>query len=278
MGGEAKVTPLSFGLFLVLTLLLGYIGFAESGFDERSEKKIGKVPSSCELNRDGYLRQPANALSSLSITIVGLVILHRAGKMPVQSSANYSARQVSPYCELTLETNIYAFLTILVGMGAFYAHGSMTVFGQHFDRIAMAAWILLPLTYAAMRAFSRGRLFHHLAWSISSVSSAWLMLNLDKFGITDLYFILVPIWIGLEIIAHLRNGNGINRNTLIGSLLFLFAYASRSLGTKGAETCASESLLQGHALWHIFCAVVIWFFWLHLQSVSPSNIDEEITQ
>jgi len=251
---------------------------AEMGFDERSHRVIDKSTGSCELNREGYIRQPANALSSLTIVVPGLIILHGMVNLRSQTSATYERRNNSPFSEKTLETSLFAVSVIMVGMGSFYAHGSMTVVGANFDRIAMAAWILIPLSYALIRAFRLNRLSYLMIWASVSVICAWAMGTLEKFGVTDLYYILIPIWASLEIIAHLRNGFGINRNTIYGAGLFLLAFGVRSLGGKGDMTCVPESLLQWHALWHIICAFVIWHFWLHLKQVRPRNVLVEESQ
>jgi hypothetical protein len=265
-------TPLTYGIILFVVLLVGYIVMAEMGFDERSHQKIDSISVSCELNLDGYIRQPANALSSLTIVVPGLIILHGMVNLRSQTSSNYERRNDSPFSENTLETFLFAVSAIMVGMGAFYAHGSMMVIGAHFDRISMAAWILIPLSYALIRAFGLNRLSYLVIWGSSSVICTWAMGTLEKFGVTDLYYILIPIWVSLEIIAHLRNGFGINRNTIFGAGLFLLAFGVRSLGEKGDTTCIPESLLQWHALWHIICAFVIWHFWLHLKQVRPGNV------
>jgi hypothetical protein len=265
----SKLKPLTYGLILVALLLATYVVMAESGFDERSEKKIGDM-TACELNRDGYIRQPANAFSNFAIVITGLLILHRMDTMPRQSSATYAGRLTSPYGEKTVESWLYGVSVIAVGMGSFFFHGSMTKFGLEFDKIAMAVWILLPITYAFIRAIGAGRLSHLILWSATSVASGWAILFVDHFGITDLYFILIPIWAALEIIAHLRHKFGFNRYMLLGSALFLVAYLIRAKGEGDDAICYPESLLQWHAIWHILSAVVIWLFWLHMTVVSPT--------
>lgn len=267
----SKLKPLTCGLILVALLLAAYVVMAESGFDERSQRKIGKSPGSCELNHDGYIRQPANAFTSLAIVVPGLIILHRMENLPSQTFATYERRTNSPYCEKTFEIGFYAVSVIMVGMGSFYAHGSMMVFSAHFDRIAMAVWILIPLTYALVRAFSLGRLHHLMICVSTSVICAWSMITIDKFGVVDLYFILIPIWVVLEIIAYLRNGAGIGYNIIIVAGLFILAYGARSLGGKGDATCLPESLFQWHGLWHILCAFIIWFVWLHMTEFKPHS-------
>jgi hypothetical protein len=267
----SKLKPLTCGLILVALLLATYVVMAESGFDERSQRKIGKSPGSCELNHDGYIRQPTNTLTSLVIVVPGLIILHRMKNLPSQTFATYERRTNSPYCENTFEVGFYAVSVIMVGMGSFYAHGSMMASAAHFDRIAMAVWILIPLTYALVRAFSLGRLHHLMICVSASVICAWTMITIEKFGIIDLYFILIPIWVVLEIIAYLRNKVGFDYNIIIATGLFILAYGARSIGEKGDATCLPESLYQWHGLWHILCAFIIWFVWLHMAKVKPDS-------
>ena len=274
MSDQKVMKPIFYGLLLISILLASYALLAESGFDERSQKKIGKVTGSCELNTDGYIRQPVNAFTSFAIVVPGLIILRKMENMPSQSMATYERRTSSPYGEKTVETGLYAFGVIMVGMGAFYAHGSMMVAGADFDRNAMAIWILLPISYAFMRSFGLSRMTHLISWAISSTFCVWVMLNVDKFGIVDLYYILIPIWVAFELIAHMRNKIGINRNLIIGAILFLLAFQAREFGAKGASTCNPESVFQWHGLWHIICSFVVWFVWLHLIKVTPTVIRE----
>ena len=272
MSDQRAMKPIFYGLLLIALLLVGYVLLAESGFDERSQKKVGKITGSCELNSEGYIRQPVNTITSFAVVIPGLIILRQMEFMPSRTMATYEQRTSSPYGEKTVETGLYAFSVILVGMGAFYAHGSMMVAGADFDRSAMAIWILLPISYAFMRSFGFGRMTHLISWAISSTFCVWIMLNVDKFGIVDLYYILVPIWVTFELIAHLRNKIGINRNLIIGVVLFLMAFQVREFGAKEASTCNPESLFQWHGLWHIISGFVIWFMWKHLIEVPPSVI------
>jgi hypothetical protein len=194
-----------------------------------------ELANACELYRDaGFFGQPANGVTSLALVACGVAIAvdrERGGRGRLP----------------------YALLVVAVGAGSLVQHGPNPDWQAYAHDLPLATL----LAYVAVDAASDLRR--------RDVSPAWwlgvpvLMIPVVAAGpiassVTQ--GALAGVAIGLNLLRARRRPR--LRRTLIGSMLILGAGAL--VGTIGDRTslCQPDSILQGHAFWHLMAALAIW--------------------
>ncbi len=254
-----------YGIVSIVVFLIFYAALYEAGFDERSERKIGKVMSDCEINDEGLIRQPTNAITGLAICIPALVILWRWD--------DYIESEDLPFQNKKMEILLYVGSVLAVAFGAALSHGTKMKLAGQLDTVAMIIWILIPMTWALIRVLKKSPELRLRLWVALSIIICSYTLYSDNFGIIDFYLLIIPIWIILEIIAHFQHSGSINRWTIQALFFFCLAYVSRTIGERGSTSCNPESMWQWHGVWHLICIYVIWCIWMHI--IQNLSISEE---
>jgi hypothetical protein len=212
----------------------------------------------CEQVREAIVRQPANAASSLAFVLVGLCVARMAWADRRGGAGSLLARHPA-------YSWIYAAACILIGIGSAFYHASLTFAGQFADVFGMYLLGSFVLLYAAAR---ERNVAPALIFGGYALLNGLLLLPLYFVPGTRRYLfaILIISAIFLEILAARRS-----RLRFRGAY-FRWALASFAAGfaiwildiTK--TVCIPDSLLQGHALWHLAGAASAVFIYLYYRS------------
>lgn len=209
----------------------------------------------CEAVRpDETIRQPSNTWSSMAFALVGLLTAGNA-----LSQGNHP-RRLS-----LLFAIIFSISLIVIGVGSAFYHASMTFWGQFIDVGGMYLLVSFMLVYAWMRLY-------HLSIEISTF--LYLVINIILFGLLyfipesrrSLFAIVLLAGIGFELYYAISRKADIKRYWFnYGLLLFAVAYGIWITDNTGL-LCDADSLLQGHAIWHILGAVSSGMLYLYYAS------------
>jgi hypothetical protein len=190
-----------------------------------------------------WVVEPSNAWSNLAYVIVGLVILTRARRDPVQG--------------------LIAVASILIGFGSFGLHGTGTRWGELADVGAMYLMSGLGIIYAARRLspMTSGEL---LASYVAIVgASIALMIALHNNGIfmfagqiTATVLAEVYLWQ-----SGRRPQSYRWQQAMIAS--FTAAFLVWNLDKWGVLCQPDNHLVTGHAVWHALTAVAVYCFARH---------------
>ncbi len=198
----------------------------------------------CEAPRPGsYLLQPANSLSSLGFIAVGSWIMLAAGQ------DRGSALGILPTLWL-------GFTAILIGMGSLTLQATLTLWGQFADVLGMYLLGSFTLVWALRRRFRLGTepaVLLYLLIAASLVTLLWIAPETRRW----LFAVLLVAAILAEwlLARPLRPG--------AQPRLFLAALGANALAfalwvpDQTRQLCAPESLLQGHAAWHLLGAAAL---------------------
>lgn len=213
--------------------------------------------------RCGYVVTFANAWSNLFYLVAALYLHHlNAQKRPLRSD------RVRELLEL------FPMAAVHVGWTSFAYHASYTFFFQWFDFVGMFIFLALPITInlELLGAFGDGttlsfptleRLTNRSSatvfyYGLIVVFSA-LVFVLHSLNIKFQLLVAVMILIALAQFAVLLRRDELQgtdaRQPLIGALLSLIVAGVASGSDQAGLWCQPESLLQGHAVWHLFSAV-----------------------
>lgn len=205
----------------------------------------------CEAFRPGWLRQPSNTLSNLGFIIVGFALAFRAR---------------------TGRALFFAVLISLLGPGSMALHASMTHWGGVADVCSMFLFIAFPLVHNATRLAPGGRLGFGALYSF--LGAGLVALEFIQYRNANLGFgLLLGAFLSSEaaVKAAGRSAERDPRWLAAAAACFFLGLALwiPSRRPDGA-LCAPGSWLQGHAAWHLLCALAAVALYRYLE---PELVD-----
>ena len=148
-------------------------------------------------------------------------------------------------------------------------HGSGTAWGATTDVLSMLLYIAFPVVYALARLVGGGvRTCVCLYVALAGWLGVSLLTETLPFSGSTLYTWLVPAFAGLELCLYLRTCPVTRKVGWLGLAagVFLVALLIWRLSHTGGLLCFPESVFQGHAVWHLLCAVSTAAIYVYYQS------------
>jgi hypothetical protein len=210
---------------------------------------VGRGDRFCEAAREAMVLQPANTFSNAGFVVAGLAIAWRAG----------SARTT-----ITAQPGLavaYAVVVVLLGPASAAMHATQSALGGHLDLLSMYLVAAFAASYAATRVARRGVGFFTGTF-VGVVAVCELVERIP--GHVPVVDIAANLAFGAFLLGALagevvlwRRGAA-HRDARWGFAAagaLALAFAIWNLAKDGSRFCRPDSLLQGHAAWHLLCAV-----------------------
>jgi hypothetical protein len=194
----------------------------------------------CERLREGLLAQPVNSASSLAYLVVGGWLLGRAGRLGPGSRPLAFA---------------YGLTVLAAGAGSVDYHGPGSAAQPWLHDLGVVA----PLLGVAAGDLARLGVSPGLALAalVGSLGGAGGLLRVAPGVAVPLVAGAGVAVAGLELAAW-RRGSGRGRAAWrVGLAALAVGAAANALGRTGRPLCDPDSLLQGHAAWHLLSAVAL---------------------
>lgn len=206
----------------------------------------------CETPRAGALvLQPADSWSSFGFVLVGGWIA-----LAPRDTETAFGRSVALWFALT---------AIVIGIGSFLLHATLTLWGQFLDVLGMYLLSGFILAYALQRGrglSNQTTSILYLAISALLIALLWIMPETRRW----LFALVLLIALAVELILARPRRPGVRVALLFyGLIANLVAFGIWSLDNT-RTVCAPDSLLQGHAIWHLLGAVAVFFNYLYYRS------------
>lgn len=216
----------------------------------------------CETFRNHLIKQPANTWSNLGFVIAGLRIAYESMQQKYAANNNLLTRT-------NFYPIFYASLAVLLGPGSMAMHASTTSVGGYFDMLSMFLLASFMTAYAMTRFLKLNQIYFFLFFV-----AAITLCNLGFFYNEDIRKIALLKWLDVNVVFGIFIGIGsilefvmiknkestINRKFAIAfSASFALAFLIWNLSLTGNIGCYPDSLIQGHAIWHILCAVSVYY-------------------
>lgn len=195
----------------------------------------------CEELLCGNIRQPANTFSNIGFVICGLIIMWREG-----------FKSWTPY-------HMMGLAAVSIGITSGIYHASMVFFWQFFDLSSMFMLVLLPLSFNLVRIGWIKSSQFSLAYIITLAFSMLLLYIIQ--GKVGEYIFGVQVFMvaGLEYMLY-RKGHRPSYPGMFKALGTLaLAFLIWNGDVHGWWCDPTNHYLQGHAIWHLMCALSIWF-------------------
>jgi hypothetical protein len=241
------------------------------------EAAMGNAFHFCETNRmDAFIRQPSNTWSNLGYLLVAVLVLTLAVhdlRLPHRQEAdNFIVRY-------PVFTVLFGMSCLLLFMGSFLYHASLTAVFQQMDQVAMYSLVLLVIAINGYRLFPRWRLLkqwrssHGWAVVLFTLALWYVFSNISELNINRLFPALTAIAFVSSLIYLWMAGTG-------GHFMryFKVAYGTLIVGAavwgldRSHVLCNPESMVQGHALWHLLTAasaLLLYMFYRSEGTISP---------
>ncbi len=215
---------------------------------------VGRGATFCEAPHDGWIRQPANTLSNAGFVVAGLLAAHRVARYAPADGV--MSRTVGTF---------YACVVVLLGPASAAMHATQTAWGGHLDLLSMYLIAGFAAAWAWARWARRGTAAFVTAYVVGVATCELVGLwpapvpvvhqpgNLAFAALLVTAIVLeTRIWSRGETAIVFRHGVVALAAMLIAFTIWL---------ASNAGWCDPTSLLQGHAAWHLLCAVsAYWLF------------------
>ncbi|MEV4517419.1 ceramidase domain-containing protein [Dactylosporangium sp. NPDC049525] len=224
---------------------------------------VGRGAGFCEAGRDWVVRQPANTFSNVGFVVAGLLIAWHAG---ARGDLGAAAGSAGPRRRATA----LACLVVLLGPGSAAMHATQSALGGHLDLLSMYLVAAFAVAYATMRWLRGGtRLLAGVflgALAGCEVIGSWdVELPVVMHPGNAVFGALLLTATALEVAVMRRGGTSARHGYAYGSFAaILTAFAIWNVSK--AWLCDPHSLVQGHAIWHLLCAVSAYLLYRYYAS------------
>jgi hypothetical protein len=216
---------------------------------------IGRGAIFCEVPHDvDGVFQPANSLSNLGFVVAGLAVAWRAGKPWLLGDVLPRLRGLA---------TAYAVVTVLLGPASAAMHATGSELGGHLDLLSMYLVASFAAAYALMRLVRQGAVFFFQVFSLM-VAACELVGTVDvdvpvvHIAGNLAFGVLLVCAIAVEVVLWRRAPRESDTRTdlrwgggAVGAMALAFVIWNLAQG----PWCDPTSWLQGHAAWHLLCAV-----------------------
>ncbi|WP_431843517.1 ceramidase domain-containing protein [Calidifontibacter indicus] len=213
---------------------------------------VGVGSQFCEAAHDGWVRQPANTYSNLGFVVAGLAI----GAYVDRRRGQLRARLEHPGLLVA-----YGVLVVVLGPASMAMHATGTRLGGRLDVLSMHLLAGFTAAYALTRLLRRGGGFLAVAFTAFVVGAQSVAEHGGKVPLVDAagnaaFAVLLLLGLAGELVLRCRPGGRRPLAPAVGALLaMLVAFGIWTLSHSGGVWCDPHSLLQGHAVWHLLCAL-----------------------
>lgn len=225
----------------------------------------------CEQNRwDSLIRQPSNTWSNLGFFVVGLFTL----TLGVQDLKFKNRKESDNFLvRYPVFSILFSAAVLYLFIGSFFYHASLTKTFQALDQTGMYAVVSMVIVFNLYKIFPLVR----IGGNYKSTHAWWVLLAviLNYFLYATLFKIninmLFPLLITVAFLTSAYYLMFISRehyftNYMWAAFVILVLAAVIWILDRTSVVCSPESVLQGHALWHLFCAASILFIYLYYRS------------
>jgi hypothetical protein len=218
-----------------------------------------------EAARPGWIKQPVNTWSNLGFVFTGLCIgwLLMRGDYSQNKNALTQTRFYAPF---------FASLVVYLGPGSMAMHATETRLGAHLDMVSMYLVASFLIAYSMTRFFR----LNWLCFLLLFLAGVEVCLRVEKLPhwmpvvgymgnfIFGLFIVVATLFEGLNSWIRKTNCDWTWGAFSLGVLLLALLIWKLS-----QDRTPTQALFQGHAVWHVLCAVSVYGVFRFYVSENP---------
>lgn len=229
---------------------------------------VGRGNGFCEAGRDWVVRQPANTFSNVGFVVAGLLIAWHAGARPdLGAGADLGGRR--------LRATALACLVVLLGPGSAAMHATQSALGGHLDLLSMYLVAAFAAAYATTRWLRGGTgmlagVFLGALAGCELIGSWDVELPVVMHPGNAAFGVLLVTAAAVEVAVMRRGEVSAGSGYAYASFAAILIAFTVWNATK-TWLCDPHSLIQGHAVWHLLCAVSAYLLYRYYASERPAR-------
>lgn len=229
---------------------------------------VGRGANFCERATEGAIAQPANTLSNLGFVVTGLLVARHAQQ-------RRTPRPGSTHVMSTAVATVLACVVVLLGPGSAAMHATQSEWGGHLDMLSMYLVAGFAAAWAWARWTRRGTAWFVGAYVACVAACELVGLWPDPVPVVHYsgnlaFAVLLVAAVALETALWRRGETSrVFRHGVVAVASMLVAFTIWLLSNAG--WCDPDSLLQGHAAWHLLCALsAYWLYRLYASELTSA--------
>ncbi len=199
----------------------------------------------CEEQLTGWFIEPANTWSNLLFIIVGIYIMF------------HCRRYKDPFLR------VFGPGSIIVGAGSFVWHMSYNFYTQLVDFYAMYIIFLIPLIYNFRRLkwIDESNVYSYFFLLINILTGMVVVFHILNIPFQSIVFILIVLTIVSEVIISRMEEEHRKSYKSFGLAILCLGIGAIFSALDAARIYCDphDHIFQGHAIWHIMCALTVLF-------------------
>ncbi len=245
---------------------VGFATLAQDGWPGALHECVATSTCYCEARGAGWIAQPANTWSSLAFIVAGLAIAWHAGWA---RTAERSA-QGGPLASTRLYPGLLALSVCLLGPGAMFFHASLTDWSGILDIASMYLFLNFWLLYNLKRLYGWSDSTFLIAYVVATGAFTGPRLLSPAYGV-PVFVVIATAALATEWVAArpADPSEAASPPRIERDRRWLWAALGALAIARAAETfipCNPSSLIQGHAVLHVFHALLATSAYVYLRS------------
>jgi len=268
---HAQRVELRFSLLVFFVSFGAVVLFAAAGWPGAPNHCLVQGDCYCEAPRPGWIAQPANTWSLLSFSLAGLVIAWHSGRARRAGTSSLGNRMT----RTTFYPALFAGVVVFMGPGGMIFHASLRDWGGAVDVLSMFLWVNFLIFYDLTSIYDWSRLRFLATYLVATTVMILPRILYGPAGV-PIFGVVFACWLLIEAAAGIASrrpglipGFAIDRDRrwLFGFVVTsIAAFAIWTVSHGGGPLCRPDSLLQGHAVWHVLNAIAFTLMYPYLRS------------
>ena len=216
----------------------------------------------CEERLCAVVNEPANAWSNMLFVVVGLILIYLGLKAKTASMKRFNY--------------LFGFIVVFMGLASFVWHATNNYATQILDFVGMYFYIyfLMCLSLYQFKLISARIGFFIFSVFVILSTGMILISKYLPFPYQITVFLAALIVARLQIRGWFSNRNYPKRDLSLCLSFFVVASGFSYADISRLFCDPSNHVIQGHAIWHLLCAVGTWFSYLVFSKQNQSSVEE----
>ena len=231
----------------------------------------------CERARDGFIKQPANTWSNVGFIITGIYIGWLSSKNRFTADNFMTTTLFYPV--------LFASVVVFLGPGSMAMHATNGPWGGFLDLLSMFMISGFVFTFALKRLLGLTPMLFLMLYLFQIAISSWVLLqpwnvtgwllNYSEVIFAAQLVLAFPIELAIRFGRKTRSVIFRGIASVLTMCLAFFIW-NLSLNSE-SWFCNPDSLIQGHAIWHILNAAAAYFLFMYYVTEHDPRCRQDVT-